>query len=87
VPARARRPRRRPLIGGVIAAVLAGGAGYGAAVVFDDDAGGEAVTITELDDGTVRVEQTVGTVTAAFQGPRGSSGVDLVQHRRATHRR
>jgi eukaryotic-like serine/threonine-protein kinase len=64
--------RRRWLVPGAIAVVLAGSAGYGTAVLTDGDGDGEdpsSATITELADGTVRVQQTDGGVTAAFEGP------------------
>ena len=66
-------PRRgRWLVPGAIAVVLAGGAGYGVAVLTDDDGNSTdqtTATVTELANGNVRVEQTDGGVTAAFEGP------------------
>ncbi len=65
-------PRRgRWLVPGAIAVVLAGGAGYGVAVLTDDGNSTDqtTATVTELADGNVRVEQTDGGVTAAFEGP------------------
>ena len=63
------RPRRRWLAGAAAAVALAGGAGFAAGTVLDDDGDPNRTTVTQLDGGRVRFEATSGGVTASISGP------------------
>lgn len=65
-----RRSRRRLLAGAaVVVAAVGGGAGFAAATLLDDEDSSGGTTVTELADGRLRFESSVGDVTAAIEGP------------------
>lgn len=68
-PPRALRARRWALVAAGGAAAVAGAAGYGVAVLIDDDADAPAVTATDLGGGMVSVERSEAGATAGFDGP------------------